>query len=153
MAPNPRSTAKIAGHPIHPMLVPFPIAFLVAVLVCDLAFWRSANSFWAIAAMWALGAALVLAAAAALAGLTDFIGDSRVRSLPAARFHLVGNVIAVVLALINFIIRWMNGAAAGVFPWGIWLSVIVVLMLLVTGWLGGELVFRHRVGVSDRAEP
>ena len=153
MMPNPRSTAKIAGHPIHPMLVPFPIAFLVAVLVCDLAYWRSGNPGWAIAAMWLLGAALVMAAAAALAGLTDFIGDPAVRSLSVAWIHFLGNLLAVVLALINFIIRWMNGAATGVLPWGIWLSVIVVLILLVTGWLGGELVFRHRVGVSDRAEP
>lgn len=151
--PNPRSTAKIAGHPIHPMLVPFPIAFLVAALVCDLAYWRSGNPGWAIAAMWLLGAGVILGAVAALAGLTDFIGDSGIRSLSVAWFHFLGNLLAVVLALINFIIRWMHGAVPGVFPWGIALSIIVVLILLVTGWLGGELVFRHRVGVSDRPEP
>lgn len=152
VAPNPRSTAQIAGHPIHPMLVPFPIAFLVATFLCDLVFWRSGNAFWAIAAMWLLGAALVSAAAAALAGLTDFIGEPRIRALSVARLHFIGNVLAVVLSLISFVLRWLNGAEAGVFPWGIWLSAAVVLLLLITGWLGGELVYRHRVGVSDRGE-
>jgi len=41
---NPQSTAQIAGHPLHPMLIPFPVAFLVATLVCDLIFWRTGNS-------------------------------------------------------------------------------------------------------------
>lgn len=151
--PNPRSTAQIAGHPIHPMLVPFPIAFLVATLVCDLVYWRSSDPAWAIAAMWLLGAALVSAAVAAVAGLIDFLGDSRIRGLSVAWLHFLGNGLAVVLALINFIIRWMHGAVPGVFPWGIGLSIVVVLILLVTGWLGGELVYRHRVGITDRAEP
>jgi uncharacterized membrane protein len=43
---NPKSTASIAGHPIHPMLIPFPIAFFVATFVCDLAYWQSPNDAW-----------------------------------------------------------------------------------------------------------
>jgi uncharacterized membrane protein len=73
--PNPRTTAQIAGHPIHPMLIPFPVAFLVATLVSDLIFWRTGNPGWATASLWLLGAALVMAALAAVAGLTDFFGD------------------------------------------------------------------------------
>jgi uncharacterized membrane protein len=57
---NPRSTAQIMGHPIHPMLIPFPIAFLVATLVCDLVFWRTGNPGWATASLYLLGAALVM---------------------------------------------------------------------------------------------
>ena len=72
---NPKSTASIAGHPIHPMLIPFPIAFFVATFVCDLAYWQTANTAWATAATWLLGAGLVMAALAAVAGLTDFLGD------------------------------------------------------------------------------
>ena len=49
---NPRSTAKIAGHPIHPMLVVFPIAFLVSTLVCDIVYVNSGDPGWATAAMW-----------------------------------------------------------------------------------------------------
>src|SRR5215207_11356103 len=96
---NPKSTAQIAGHPLHPMLIPFPVAFLVATFVCDLIFWRTGNAAWSTASLWLLGAALVMAALAALAGLTDFLGDARIRSLSAAWHHMVGNVVAVLLSL------------------------------------------------------
>ena len=131
------------------MLIPFPVAFLVATLACDLAFWRTANPSWAIASMWLLGAALVMAALAALAGLTDFLGEQRIRNITAAWLHMIGNVIAVLLSLINFYLRYTSGAEGGVFPWGIWLSLVVVLLLLFNGWKGWELVYRHRVGVAD----
>src|ERR1043166_969665 len=78
---NPRSTASIAGHPIHPMLIPFPIAFFVATFVCDLVFWGSRNADWFDATLWLLGAGLIMAALAAVAGLTDVIGEARVRNL------------------------------------------------------------------------
>jgi uncharacterized membrane protein len=146
---NPRSTAQIAGHPIHPMLIPFPIAFLVATLACDLAFWRTGNASWAIGSMWLLGAALVMAALAALAGLTDFLGERRIRDIRDAWLHMIGNVIAVLLSLINFYLRYSNGAEAGVFPWGLWISLIVVLLLLFNGWKGWNLVYKHGVGVAD----
>ena len=146
---NPKSTASIAGHPIHPMLIPFPIAFLAATLACDLAFWNTGNASWAVASMWLLGAALVMAALAALAGLTDFLGERRIRSIKAAWLHMIGNVIAVLLSLINFYLRFAGGAEAGVFPWGLWISLIVVLLLLFNGWKGWELVYRHRVGIAD----
>ena len=74
MARNPQTTAHIAGHPIHPMLIPFPIAFLVATFVCDLVFWRTGNSGWSTAALYLLGAAILMAALAAVAGLMDFFG-------------------------------------------------------------------------------
>jgi uncharacterized membrane protein len=146
---NPRSTAQIAGHPIHPMLIPFPVAFLVATLACDVAFWMTANILWAIGSMWLLGAALVMAALAALAGLTDFLGERRIRNIKDAWVHMIGNVIAVVLSLINFYLRYSNGVEAGIFPWGIWISLIVVLLLLFNGWKGWELVYKHRIGIAD----
>src|SRR5919112_6551612 len=99
---NPRSTASIMGHPLHPMLIPFPIAFFVATFVCDLIFWRTGNPAWASASLYLLGAALVMAALAAVAGLTDFLGDERIRDLSPAWHHMIGNVIAVVLSLLNW---------------------------------------------------
>ncbi len=81
---NPQSTAQVAGHPLHPMLIPFPVAFLVATLVSDLIFWMTGNSGWSTASLYLLGAALMMAALAALAGLTDFLGDHRIRDLSAA---------------------------------------------------------------------
>ena len=78
---NPVSTANLFGHPIHPMLIPFPIAFFVATFVCDLALWLTGNAIWVTAATWLLGGGLVMAALAALAGLTDFLGDARIAPL------------------------------------------------------------------------
>jgi uncharacterized membrane protein len=146
--PNPHSTASIAGHPIHPMLIPFPIAFFIATFACDLAFWATANPIWATAAIWLLGAGLLMAALAALAGLTDFLGDQRIRDKRPAWQHLFGNVAVVVLSLISFYVRYRAGAAAGVLPWGLSISFVVALLLIYTGWKGGELVFVGRAALS-----
>src|SRR3954470_12425324 len=145
---NPRTTAKIGDHPIHPMLIPFPIAFLVATLVCDLIFWRTGNFAWSTASLYLLGAALVMAALAAVAGLTDFMGDRRIRDLSAAWHHVIGNVVVVLLSAWNWYRRYEAGDAA-VVPTGLLLSFVVVLILLYTGWRGWEMVYRHRVGVAD----
>jgi uncharacterized membrane protein len=145
---NPKSTAQIAGHPIHPMLIPFPVAFFVATFACDLAFWKSGNAAFATASLWLLGAGLVMAALAAVMGLIDLLGDSRIRGLSDAWLHAGGNVIAVLIELYNFYIRYPNPPAV-VIPSGLVLSLIVVLILLFTGWKGWEMVYRHRVGVKD----
>lgn len=145
---NPRSTAQIAGHPIHPMLVPFPIAFLVATFVSDLIFWRTGNPGWATASLWLLGAALIMAAFAAAAGLTDFLGEVRIRDLSTAWLHMGGNVVAVLLSALNWYLRYDAGEAA-VLPMGILISLLVVLIIVYTGWQGGKLVFVGRVGVAD----
>jgi uncharacterized membrane protein len=146
---NPKSTASIAGHPIHPMLIPFPVAFLVTALVTDIAAWQTGNAMWATASMWLIGAGIVMALLAALFGFTDFFGEQRIRALGDAWQHMIGNLIAVVLALINFYIRYKNGAVAGATGAGIWLSLATVLLLLFNGWKGWEMVYRHHVGVSD----
>jgi uncharacterized membrane protein len=150
--PNPRSTASIAGHPIHAMLVPFPIAFFVATLACDLAFWRTGNPFWASASIWLLGAGLVMAALAALAGLTDVLGDVQIRALSDVWWHAGGNVLVVLLQLLSWTLRYSQGSSA-VVPTGLVLSLIVVGILLFTGWKGWEMVYRRRVGVLDEAPP
>ena len=145
---NPRSTARIMGHPIHPALVPFPIGFLVGAWLSDLAYWKLGDPFWANASFYLLAAALVFAVLAALAGLTDFLGDGRIRALGAAWRHMIGNVTAVLLSAINLVIR-LGDHEAAVVPNGLILSTIVALILVYTGWQGGELVFRHRVGVEE----
>jgi uncharacterized membrane protein len=144
---NPSTTANIADHPIHPMLIPFPIAFLVATLVCDLIFWSTGNGAWATASLWLLGAALLVAGLAAVVGLIDFFGDQHIRNVSAAWHHMIGNIAAVLLALINFYRRYAYGAESAVVPWGLLLSLMVVAILLYTGWRGWEMVYRHRVGV------
>src|ERR1044071_9910841 len=99
---NPKSTASIAGHPIHPMLIPFPIAFFVGTFICDLVFWNSGNPSWFEATLWLLGAGLIMAALAAIAGLTDVLGDVKIRTLSTAWWHAGGNVLAVLIELYNW---------------------------------------------------
>jgi uncharacterized membrane protein len=148
---NPKTTAQIAGHPIHPMLIPFPIAFLVSTFVCDLIFWSTRNPAWSTAALYLLGAALVMAALAAAAGLIDFLGDERIRQMSSAWHHMIGNVIAVALSLLNWYWRYTGGEAA-VLPWGFLISFVVVLILLYTGWQGWGMVYTGRVGIEEAPE-
>jgi uncharacterized membrane protein len=149
MSINPKSTAAIGDHPLHPMIIPFPVAFLVGAPIADLAFIGTGDGFWARAAIWLIGAGIVMALVAAVAGFTDFFSDARIRSLNDAWYHMIGNLVAVVLALINFYLRYAQGAEAAVKPWGVVLSLIVVGILLFTGWKGWEMVYRHHVAVLD----
>jgi uncharacterized membrane protein len=146
---NPKSTAQIAGHPLHPMLIPFPVACFVLTFVSDLAFWRTANDFWASASLWLLGVGLLMAGLAAVMGLVDVMGDAKIRNLTEAWLHAGGNVLAVLIELYNWYSRLENGGLA-VVPTGLVLSFVVVLILLFTGWKGWEMVYRHRVGVADQ---
>ena len=150
--PNPRATASIGGQPIHPMLIPFPIAFFVAVFVLDVAFWRTHNDYWPGVAFWLLGAGIVMALLAAVAGLIDFAGERRIRNLRAVYWHAGGNVLVVLLQIWSWWSRFCEGPAA-VLPKGLAISLIVTGILLFTGWKGWEMVYRHHVGVSDAAPP
>ncbi len=145
---NPKSTAQIAGHPIHPMLIPFPIAFFVSTFVADLIYWQTHSEAWATATLWLLGAGLVMAALAAVMGLVDVLGDVQIRNLTDAWLHAGGNVVVVLIELYNWYSRYTAGSAA-IVPTGLILSLIVFLILLFTGWKGWEIVYRHRVGVAD----
>lgn len=145
---NPRSTAQIRGHPIHPMLVPFPIVCFVGTFVADLIFLNTGDAGWAEASRWLLGFGLATAALAATAGLIDYMGDDRIRRLGHALQHMLANVAAVVVELVNFITRLGNDEGIG--SLGVYLSGAAVLILLFSGWRGGDLVYHHRVGVQER---
>jgi uncharacterized membrane protein len=145
---NPKSTAVLAGHPIHPMLVPFPIVCFVGAFVTDIFFVYGAGSGWATASQWLLGFGLATAALAALAGFADFMGDDRIRGLGVALRHMIANVTAVVIAVINLLIRLTTPDTVPTI--GIFLSGLTVLVLLYSGWLGGHLVYVHRIGVNDK---
>jgi uncharacterized membrane protein len=145
---HPRSTARIGDHPIHPMLIPFPIVCFILTFVADVLYTRTHDATWATASVWLLVIGLVFAALAAVAGLTDFLGDDRVRGASDAVKHMLANVTAVVLELVNVILRWRD--TGFIDSTGVYISGIVVLILIYSGWKGGDLVFRHGIGVSDR---
>ena len=144
---HPQSTAKIGGHPIHPMLVPIPIVCFIGALVTDVTYYITMQMMWADFSSWLLVVGLVFGVLAAIAGLTDFLTNRLIRSQAPAWPHLLGNVAVLVLAFFNTLIHTRD-AWTSVVPTGLILSIVTVLILPVTGWLGWALVYRHRVGVS-----
>lgn len=143
---NPRSTARIAGHPIHPMLVPVPIVCFVGTLITDIVYAATAQMQWANMSAWLLVAGLVVSIFVVIAGLTDFLGERRIRALRHAWIHAVGNALALIISIFNLFIH-SRDAYTSVVPTGLILSAVVVVILVVTGWNGWEMVYRHRVGV------
>jgi uncharacterized membrane protein len=143
------STAAINGHPIHPMMVGFPIAFFSGALLTDIMYAVRSDLFWAQCSYWLLGAGVVMGLVAALFGIADFFGDERVRNLAVAKLHFAGNALLIGLAAYNVSLR-LDDPAAAIVPLGLGLSVAGVAILTVTGWLGGEMAYRHRVGVVPR---
>jgi len=148
---NPSSTARVAGHPLHPMIVPFPIAFFFSALVTDLLYLNTDRTGFATASMWLLGAGIAGALLAAVLGFTDFLGDRRVRALRQAWLHMIGNLALVVLEVVNFLLRAGQTGPNTVTSGLATLSFVAVVLLLFNGWMGWEMVYRRHVGVTDEA--
>ena len=142
-----RSTAQIAGHPIHPMLVPIPIACFAGALLTDIAYILTAEIMWANFSAWLLVVGVIFGVLAAIAGLIDFLTNRLVREQAPAWPHLLGNAVALILAFFNALIHTRD-AWTSVWPLGLVLSVLTVLILPVTGWLGWAMVYRYGVGVA-----
>lgn len=149
---NPRSTASIAGHPIHAALVPFPLVCFIGTWLSDLVYWKTATMMWADISAWLLTVGLFISVLVVIAGLIDFFGDRRIRALRNAWIHGLGNGLALVLAIVNVFVH-SRDAYTSVVPTGLILSTLTVLLLGVTAWTGADLVYRHGVGVrsEDRA--
>ena len=154
MSSYQRDTAsKVAlfKHPLHPMLVSFPIAFLSAAFLTDLGFWRTGDLFWAQASFWLLSLGLLTGLLAALAGMIDFFAVVPASTHTAGWLHLIINVIALALAALNVTLR-VEQPAAYVLFFGLILSTLTAGLLVIGGWFGGELTFRHRIGVFGGQE-
>ena len=141
-----RPIARVSGHPIHPMLVPFPIACFFGAFVTDLAYWWTDNTQWETFSVWLLSAGMVMAGFAVFAGLIDFIGNKHIRALRPAWFHVLGNAIALILSLINAFVHSRDGYTA-VIPTGLILSALIVLILMFNAWTGWSMIYRRRVSV------
>lgn len=87
-----------------------------------------------------------MALLAAVMGFTDFLGEARIRALTIAWVHFLGNLVVVLIEAFNWYRRYSSGMADST---GTTLSVIAVLLMLVTGWLGWEMVYRRHVAVAD----
>lgn len=144
---HPRSTASLFGHPLHPLLVPFPIVCFVGALLTDIAYWRTAFIMWANFSAWLITAGLVMGGLAALLGLIDYAANRAVRRLRAAPWHMGINIVVMLLELVNILVHSRDGWTS-VVPEGLALSAVSVALLLVSGWLGQHLVYRQGVGVA-----
>jgi uncharacterized membrane protein len=141
------SVANLAGHPLHPMIVPLPIGALVGAFLSDVAYARTGDPFWARSSRHLTDAGIVTGSLAGLLGATDFSGRERTRELPQAWLHAGGNAAVLGLAVVARALRGRDerGAARGA---GLVISATSAAILGVTGWLGGELSYRHRIGVT-----
>jgi uncharacterized membrane protein len=145
---NPRSTMRIFRHPIHPMLVPIPIACFIGVLLTDLTYWWSAEMMWANFSAWLVTVGVIFGVLAAVFGLIDFVGSRSIRAQPPAWPHAIGNIVLLILATLNMFVH-SRDAWTSVVPWGVALSAATVLVLMFTVWMGQAIVYRHRVGVAE----
>jgi uncharacterized membrane protein len=131
----------IGGVPIHAMLVPFPIVCFTGALLSDITYSNSPQVQWANFSQWLLAVGLIVGVLAAIFGLIDFLAAGRTRPR-IGWFHLIGNAIVLLLALINNFVHSRDGWT-GVVPTGLTLSVVTFVLMLVTGFLGWRMAYRH----------
>lgn len=149
-----QTRARISRHPIHPMLVVFPIGLWGAAVVFDIVHAFTGNPLWRSLAFWNILGGIVGALAAAVPGLIDYRGmQGRARRI--ANWHMALNFGITALFAVNLLLRTEWGtrfiSADSWIPLG--LSVVGNAVLGVSGWLGGEMVYVERVGVEDTREP
>jgi uncharacterized membrane protein len=129
------------------MLVPVPIVCFIGALLTDVTYYATAEMMWADFSSWLLIVGVIMGALAAIAGLVDFLSNCLIRAQTPAWLHLIGNLLVLVLSFFNALVHTRD-AWTSVVPIGLILSVIVVVILPVTGWLGWEMVYRRGVGVA-----
>jgi len=144
------SKVKFAGHPVHPMLVAFPLGLLGTAVIFDIIYLISGNTHWVVAAYYMIGAGVIGGLAAALFGWLDWLGiPAGTRAKRIGLWHGLGNMVVVVLFILSWLLRRDHPAEP---PTGaIVAGLSGVVLTLLTAWLGGELVYRLAVGVDGGA--
>src|SRR5437868_13736095 len=141
------SPASFKGHPLHPILVALPIGLWIFSIVSDLIFkFGYAGAVWNDVTVYTLAGGIVGALIAALPGLVDLISIENPKSKSLGIWHMIINLLAVGLYCVNFWLR-MHRTAGDNLP--VILSVIGVLFITISGWLGGELVYVRGVAVKQ----
>ena len=144
------SRVKFAGHPVHPMLVVFPLGLLATAVIFDIIYLVSSNTRWTLAAYYMIGAGVLGGLAAALFGWLDWLaipGGTRAKRV--GLWHGIGNVGVLALFVLSWVLRRASPEAP---PTGAIVAGLIGLVLVAVGaWLGGELVDRLGVGVDEGA--
>lgn len=144
------SRVKALGHPIHPMLIPFPIGLLSTAVIFDVIALVTGDGEWARVSFWMIAAGVISGVAAGIVGSLDFLAiPSGTRAKTVGRIHGAGNLLVVVLFAASWLLRSGAPERAGGLPFV--LGLIGVALVSLTGWLGGELVERMGVGVDEGA--
>lgn len=139
------SPASVAKHPLHPMLIVFPIGLWVFSLIADIVYRISGNGNWLFVAFYTMLSGLIGALVAAIPGFVDYLSLKNERIRTVATWHMVINLSLVFLYAINLWLRTSQGHDA-LLPFV--LSVLGNVLLVVSGWFGGELVYVHAVAVE-----
>jgi uncharacterized membrane protein len=147
-----KTPASILGHPIHPILIAFPVALWSFSFIADLIYYFGNHSAaWETVAFYTLAGGIIGAILAAMPGAVDYfsIRDSKASTI--ATWHAIINVTALIVFGISFYLRTSAGLrlVGGNITIPILLSLVGVLFMGVSGWLGGELVYKHKVGVNQ----
>src|SRR3954462_7065980 len=143
--------ARVVGHPVHPMLIVFPLGLLATGVVFDIAYVATGNGDLATFSFWAIAAGIAGGLAAAVFGFIDWLPiPAGTRAKRIGLMHGAGNLVVVLLFLVSFLLR-VNDAQylPSVLP--MVLGVIGAIIALGTQWLGGELVYRLGVAVDNEA--
>ncbi len=144
-----RSKASVGGHPIHPMIIPFPIVLFFAALLFDLVHaWRKSD-FWYKLSSWNLILGLVGGASAAIPGVIDYFTSLNISARRPTVFHALLNIAAIIVGALNLVLRLYGRASTG--PrrsYTMLLSAFSAALLTLSGWFGGEIVYRHGVAVE-----
>lgn len=144
------SRAKLFGHPIHQMLIVFPLGLLAMALIFDIIHLASGNGYWSEIAYWMIAAGVISGLVAAPFGLIDWLAiPAGTRAKRIGALHGGGNLVVVVLYAASWLLR--RGAPQEPMMIAYVLSFAGGVIALFTGWLGGELVDRLSVGVDPGA--
>jgi len=143
-----RTPARIARHPIHPMLVTVPVGLWVFSFLCDLVFVFTKSPAWSTTAYFALGGGVIGATIAAVPGLVDGFFLRKSPIFRTVLLHMALNLFATLVFVMSFLSRSIEAP----FSWSLMLSAVGLVPLAIAGWLGGELVFVQGLGVEPQAE-
>jgi len=142
--------AKLLGHPIHQMLIVFPLGLLATAVIFDIIALTTGNGMWLTVAFYMIGAGIIGGLTAAVFGLIDWTSiPAGTRAKAIGLYHGLGNVVVVGLFAGSWMIRRVDPMAPG--KTALILSFAGFALATVTGWLGGELVTRLGIGVDEGA--
>jgi len=144
-----RSRANLKSHPIHPMLIGFPLSFFVGAFVFDLLFFFSGNNDFQLVGYYLVIAGIIGAVMAAIPGFVDYLHTVPPESSAKKRAATHGLINSFNLLLFVAVFFLKKNAALD-FGWILLLEAIGIGLLAVAGWMGGTLVYRNQIGVDVR---